>query len=181
MTLDKVTQEVRVDAQQRASQILATAEEEASTISQKADEEITSFREQQQERYAKMHAQQERQLLVAARTDAQRVLLNAKKDVIDTVMERVTKAFQTLAKKERQELLEGLLTHAKKEIKVATVFVNKKDKDLLKGATVKTAEIAGGLIAQNKEGTVSVNLSIESLLEQVRHDALVELSEVLFQ
>ncbi|HIJ11409.1 TPA: V-type ATP synthase subunit E, partial [Candidatus Woesearchaeota archaeon] len=42
-------------------------------------------------------------------------------------------------------------------------------------------DMAGGLVAESKSGEVSVNLTVDELLESARGELLVKVNEVLFE
>lgn len=180
MGLTDVTNEIKVQAEQQAQEIVAQAEAQASEITAKADAEVAEYADNAKKHSEQLRELTERKILAAARVDAQRLVLNTKKEAIDSVMDNVKEHFASLKQAERGTFLRNLLKKAKQEITVDTVFVQKKDKAVLKGVKAKEAEIAGGLVAQSKDGNVSVNLSVEELLQSVRQDVLVDVSEVLF-
>ncbi len=108
-------------------------------------------------------------------------MLNTKKASITAVLEAVQQRIASLESTEKKEFFQNLLARAQAEIDVATVSVNEKDTSAIEGSfTVKNADIVSGLIAENEDGTISVNVSAEELVEAVRAEKLVELSEVLF-
>ena len=157
MGLAQVKEEIVAQAKDRAAEVVKGAEEEAKTIEHKADDEIGVYEQQARQRAEQLHNSIERKLLAAARFDAQRLIMNVKKAAINDVMESVKLKFSELGKQERERFLQNLLRQAKKEIDVETVFVNTKDKAFMKAHVehIKDEDISGGLIAQNKDGTVA--------------------------
>ena len=58
----------------------------------------------------------------------------------------------------------------------------KEDFDLLKSKAIKmkSSAIEGGLIAETKDEGISVNLSFEEILGQLREELAMKVQEVLF-
>jgi vacuolar-type H+-ATPase subunit E/Vma4 len=180
MSLQNVKEEIVSQASQEAEKVLDQARQDASEVSQKAKLEVSDYKKQAEENFAKMQEATERKMLAAARFDAQRLIMNSKKELVDEVIENVKKNLANLTKTDRKKFLQGLLVKAKKEIDVSVVRVNKNDTSLITGVKTSNTNISGGLIAENKEGTISVDLSVEELLETAKSDLVVELSGVLF-
>lgn len=181
MGLQEVKAEIAAEADLQAEQIIRLAQEQAEVVRTKAKDEIRDYQKE-----AKLHIQSlfrglEQKLLAAARFEAQRLLLNTKKKLVEDVMNEVKTTLTSLNKTERARFLQDLLSRAKSEIEVDTLLMNKADDSLIKNKVrIKESNISGGLIAQNKSGTIQVNLSIEELLEQVRVQTFVALSQTLF-
>ena len=50
----------------------------------------------------------------------------------------------------------------------------------MKGLNVQAIDIAGGLVAENKEKTVRVDYSFETLLDGIKENELQNISKILF-
>jgi V/A-type H+/Na+-transporting ATPase subunit E len=181
MSLENVTDEIKSHAASKAAKIVADARLKADDIMRKANEEVNEYKKQGSSSTAVLIESMERKIRALAHQNAQRMIMNTKKELLQTVVANAMTRIGTLPTKEKEQFLTTLLTAAKNEIDVHTVYVNVADKTLIKGVkNLKTAEIAGGLLAEDRSGEVSVNLSVEELLESARGDLLVNVSEVLF-
>ena len=69
---------------------------------------------------------------------------------------------------------------AKNDIEVAKIYCNKKDLKVLKDFKAEAADITGGLIAENKEGTVRVDYSFDTMLQNIKENELQSINKVLF-
>jgi len=72
---------------------------------------------------------------------------------------------------------------AQKEIPVKNVFANAIDKaavQSIKGIMFHQSDISGGIIAENDDGTVRIDYSIDELLACVRKQYLQETAAILF-
>ncbi|MFH1275497.1 MAG: V-type ATP synthase subunit E family protein [Candidatus Woesearchaeota archaeon] len=180
MTLENVKQEIIDQAEQEAKSIIEEAEKEAKQMDDKATLEIEEFKTDARKRNESLLEAMERKMLAQARFDAQRLQMNSKKEMIEEVINNTRAKLSTLNKTEKQKFLKKLLIKAKGEIDVAKVFANKNDLSLISGVKTESYNISGGLIAQNQDGTISTNLSVEELLESASNEMLVEISGVLF-
>lgn len=181
MALIDVKKEIVTEAETTAKEIDVAAKAEAKEILTKAKAEVAQYKEQAEKHTAALIESMERKMLASATFDAQRNVLNTKKASITAVLEAVQQRIASLESTEKKEFFQNLLARAQAEIDVATVSVNEKDTSAIEGSfTVKNADIVSGLIAENEDGTISVNVSAEELVEAVRAEKLVELSEVLF-
>ena len=181
MTLQHVKKELLQEAKKEADRILADAEKEITGIKKKVKDEITQYKKEARQHIEEMAKGSEKRILAAANFDAQRLLNTAKKEAVDLLLLKVKQKLTSSSDRERKEFLSKLLEMAKKEISPARVYVAAQDVNLVSGDfSVKKAEISGGLIAETKEGTIRVNLSIEELLQSLREEKSAELNEVLF-
>jgi len=189
MGLENVKQEILDQAQEKAELLLEQAGKEAREIKSKASAEISEYLEQAKQSHEKLVEAMEKKSLAQARFDAQRLMMNAKKESVEEVLREVRNAIIHLNKTDKQKFLKQLLATAEEEVHVEKVFVAKEDVSLLSGVhsgvhsgvKVEAKEIYGGLIAQNKDGTISVDLSVDELLESAKNEMLVEISGVLFE
>jgi len=180
MALENVKQGILEEAHKAAKQIVAAAQKEAQQITQRQEDELEQFKQEQDKSTRHLVRVLEQNILASARFEAQQQLMSAKEDSLNQVVAEARKSLLSMDKAKRSKWLTALLKRAKTEITVAAVYVNKKDKDLLTGTTVKITEIEAGLIAETKDGSISVNLSADELLDTAKRNSLIEISEVLF-
>ncbi|MEK6876839.1 MAG: V-type ATP synthase subunit E family protein, partial [Nanoarchaeota archaeon] len=62
----------------------------------------------------------------------------------------------------------------------AKVYCNKNDAKLVKGFKAESSDITGGLIAENADGTVRVDYSFDTMLQNVKENELQKISKILF-
>ena len=96
------------------------------------------------------------------------------------VGEAVREQLQSLPAEKRRAFVQRFLTLAGNQIEVSRVIVNAQDAKYVTSHTAKQGPIGGGLIAENSDGTLRVDYSIETLLMQASTDALPEVAEELF-
>ena len=180
MGLDNVKEEIITEAEEKASALLKEAKSEVQKIRDTAKEEISQYRTEMEAHQKHIFETLSRKMLAQARFDAQRLLMNSRKECITEIVEAVQEKLLTLGKAEKKAFLQNLLARAQEEMTVARVHVNKQDISLVSTVSVFPGEISGGLIAMDKEGKISIDFSSDALLKEAHQELLVELSEVLF-
>ena len=180
MGLDNVKEEIIAEAEEKAAALFKEAKSEVQSIQDAAKHEISVYKKDADARQKQMVETMSRKMLAQARFDAQRLLMNSKKEMTEEVISDVQRKLSNLGKTEKKDFLQGLLRQAQREMSVARVSVNKNDISLINGVAAFPADISGVLIAVNKEGTISIDLSVDALLEAAQQELLVELSGVLF-
>lgn len=180
MGLEEVKKEILDEAQQEADRIIGEGEKEAESIVSQAKQKAEEYREDVKADTERVLDTVERRALGTASFDVKKHTLDEKNDIIDEVMENVVERLRSESESKRKKLLQALLKKAKDEIDVGTVYVNKQDKKLLTGVDVKVADIKGGLIAETKDGSVSVDLSFDEIIDEIRKNELEDINQRLF-
>ena len=180
MGLESVKEEIIRNAKEQSSAMIADARRQANQLAKEAEKKIEETKQRIEEETKRTADMTKRQFLAAAELENKKMLLDAKKQVIEKAFEEAKAKIEKMDDKKRETLLKKLLEKSSKEIEVGKVYCSKKDLKLLKGIKAEPAEIIGGLIAENKEGTTRVDYSFESLLESVREKELQKISKILF-
>ncbi|MBR9690574.1 hypothetical protein GOV08_02715 [Candidatus Woesearchaeota archaeon] len=158
---------------------------EATSIADEIRGKTATKVEEQKEKYAKETEDFMKQLkeLIesSAKFEVKKQELISKKEIISKVFKKTEELIDSLDDKTLEELTSILLKDAKKQIDVKYVFCNEKTKKWIPtGITAKTQPMLGGLIAENSDQTLRVDNSFETIIEEVRKDALREIVKGLF-
>jgi V/A-type H+/Na+-transporting ATPase subunit E len=182
MAIEDVKKQIVSEAEKQAQQLEEDAKLEAQRIEADVKRDLDEHKKELKENAEQMLTTLERRELATADFEGRRMILDKKREIIERVLEEAKKELAEQSAAKRKEFLAQLLKKAEQEIDVKTVYVDKKDKTAItdKKAKVKEADINGGLIAETEDGKVSVNLTVDALLEQVRDEHLQKLGEVLF-
>lgn len=202
MALRDVTAAILADARQRAEALRSEAGQEAARIAEAAARDAASYERELRAKAEQLIAAARRKALAAAEFEGRRRLLDTKKALIERAVQEAKQQLEHLPAAERRALLAALLARAAQEIDVRRVLVNARDRaaanDVLKGMqrdalkgtmspaarnkriTIKEHGISAGVVAENADGSVSVNLSVDELLAQIKEAELQQLGEVLF-
>jgi len=180
MGLEAVKEEILNSAKEKANSLTAEARKEANRIMREAERKAEEMKEKSEAETKRMIDLIKRQELASAELENKKMVLEAKKQIIDAVFSEAKQRIESLDDRKRETYIKKLLEKAKKDIHVAHVYLNKKDAKSLKEHDVETADIIGGLIAENKDKTVRVNYSFETLLESIKESELQNINKVLF-
>ena len=180
MGLEAVKEEILSNAKLQVTALMAEARKEANRIIREAEKKIESLKEKKEAEAKRMVDMIKRQDIASAELENKKMLLEAKKQIIDSVFLETGKRLEALDYKKKEVFIKKLLEKAKKDIELNNVYCSKKDAKFLKGSNIEAADMIGGLIAENKEKTVRVDYSFESLLQAVKENELQNVSKILF-
>lgn len=135
----------------------------------------------EKEQAAQLKLQSELQLIAQMRaaeskSESKQQILEKKGELIGLAMQKAKEAI----KRKNKEYLPRLLSKAQLQIEVGQVYCRKEDAKFLNAKTVPQ-EIGGGIIAETKDGAVSIDYSYGGLLEQIKEKYLFDISEALFK
>ncbi|MDO8480494.1 MAG: V-type ATP synthase subunit E family protein [Nanoarchaeota archaeon] len=177
MGLDEVKAELLRSMQVDADKIAQDAEAQAKELDSQLKADLKQRRKAGEE---SLQRELEHLAIVKdaeARSEVSHVLLERKRKLI---AEAVKAAKSRLG----SETLKTLLKKTQGEIEVARVLCRKQDVPSLSGmaagAEMVPAEISGGIIAENKDGTVSINYTYDELLARILDRHLQEIAAALF-
>lgn len=183
MGLDHVRQEIIAEARQAAAAQQRSASQQAAEIIRDAEAKLAEYRNAAAEKHGELCQRTAQQELAGARFEGKKIVLNKRKELIDAVFAELAERLQQLPDAQREEILSTLLANAEREITVHAVHVNSRDAGALskrKGLFVKPANLIGGLIAENADGTVRVDCSFDQMLQQLREQELATIARELF-
>ena len=180
MGLEAVKEEILGNAKKEADAMTAEARKEANMIARGAENRIKEIKEKNDAETRRIIDAIKRQELASAELENKKMLLEVKKQVIEIVFLEARKKLESLEDEKREAYIKRLLEKAKNDIKIAYAYLNKKDERFLKEFKSEHADIIGGLIAENKEKTVRVDYSFETLLQSIKENELQNISKILF-
>ncbi len=182
MALEHVKQEIIDHAEYEAKQIIAQAKVQAKSDIEAAHEAVATFEEQVYAAQEKEKETLEKQHAAAMKMRAKRILFEKRKEILVRTYDALARKVAKLPKTAREKLLTQLFTQAKKECAIYHVYCAKADL-LFVRKFVKNAQavnILGGIIAENKDGTVRVDYSFDSMLRTLKEKNLQEVAGILF-
>ena len=180
MGLESVKEEVIRNAKEQANSILAEARKEAGRIMKEAEAKVEEMKAKSEAETKKAIETLKKQELASAELDGRKLVLDAKKQAIDNAIAEARKKLESLDDKKREQYIKKLLEKAKNEIDVAYVYCSRKDAKFVKDFEVINTDMLGGIIAENKEKTIRVDYSFETLLESIKESELQNISKTLF-
>jgi V/A-type H+/Na+-transporting ATPase subunit E len=180
MGLEQVQEEIEQEAKKTAQRLIKEGQKEAERLKAEVEEKVGVYRKTMEDDVRNTLAEIERQTASNADLSAHSMVMGAKKAIIEEVFDN---AQEQIRAKKQEAFLKTLLQKAKKELEIATVSVNAKDKAVMEtlfSGTVNEEDIIGGIIAENKEQTIRIDYSFDSLLDQVKENNLSAIGKILF-
>jgi V/A-type H+/Na+-transporting ATPase subunit E len=179
MGFEELKKKVLKEAEVEEKRLLSEAEKEKQRLQKKAEETIKAFSEKVDKETDKEIAQLETREIASANLEVKKRSLKAKEELFEkvftTLKNDVGKKLKTA---DRKKLLENLVKLAEKQISIGIIYCNKEDAKLL-GKNCKEQKMLGGIIAETKDGTVRLDYSFETLIEEIREKHIAEITEVL--
>jgi V/A-type H+-transporting ATPase subunit E len=186
MTLESMIRTAHKQGQEEIDIMHKATGKEVLAILDAATKEIEAMTEE-----AKAWAESEAKRLgigkvSSANLEARKLMLKSKAEVLAMVKEGVIKRMRGLSIIERERVIRKLLARARKHIPEGTVCVRQEDLDILKenmgsyriGPIVN---ISGGIIVDSSDRKRRIDLSFDSILEDVWERNARELSSFLFK
>ena len=180
MGLETVKEEILNSAKEKSNSLIAEARKEANRIMRETEKKAGEMREKSEAETKRMLDLIKRQELSSAELENKKMILEAKKQIIESVFAEAKKKIENLDDKKKEAYMKKLIEKAKNDIDVEHVYCNKSDAKFLKSFKAEHASIIGGLIAENKDRTVRVDYSFETLLQSIKENELQNLSKELF-
>ncbi|MDP3765768.1 MAG: V-type ATP synthase subunit E family protein [Nanoarchaeota archaeon] len=180
MGLETVKEEILNSAKEQSNSLIAEARGEANRIMKESETKIETMKEKSDAETKRMMDMIKTQELASAELENKKMLLEAKKQIIETVFIEAKKSLEGLDDKKRENYLKKLIEKAKNEIELMNVYCNKRDSKFLKGFNIETIDVIGGLMTENKEKTIRIDYSFETMLQSIKENELQNINKILF-
>ncbi len=180
MSIETLKEEILQEAHSEAARIMNPAKKESAKIVAEAKKRVESLRLSRQDELKKTIELIRKQEAGKRELERKKQLLEVRKSLVDDAFSEALNEFQSCDVKKRAAILAALLKLAEREIIVATVTCRKEDASLIKKYQTRPGNIAGGIIAENKDKTLIVDLSYESLFADLREKELQKVNAILF-
>jgi V/A-type H+/Na+-transporting ATPase subunit E len=191
MGLEAVIGEIRSKGQKEADAIRDKAKSEVSGILTGSQLKAEKIKVAAEESVEKNIAIIESQEISAANLVVKRELLNSQKELLDQVYQTTLRNLQALPESFHREAIKSLLQGAKGQIPEGIVHCNARDMQVLKevigqnnefkGYTAgNSVDIEGGIIVESRDGTLQIDSSYRTFLNQVWETGLKDASDILF-
>ncbi|MBI5389997.1 hypothetical protein HZB02_00735 [Candidatus Woesearchaeota archaeon] len=180
MGLEEVKQEIQKKAEADVHRLLAEAKQEGNSILQQARERAATLQKEADLRVKEMVNRMERTEVSAAQAASRRKLLEAKKEVLDSVFTQLKKNLGSLSVDKKKKLCKRLLEKAEQQTTIKKMYCNQNDKALFTGYPVTVQPMLGGCKAESDDGMITIDYSFDMFLEQVKEEQLQYAGKMLF-
>lgn len=181
--MQELVESITHDAKLQAADILRHAHKDIQKYNEETEQLIAAKR-QQLHAQAKIKEQELLQRIEAKRKlEAMQQTLRCRQELIDETFEAARQKLEKLPPAQRKKLLDQLWKKASSQISIAQVTAAEKDMQTMrkKCRKVRSTPGIGGFIAENKDGTIRVDMRFETLLEDVKTKKSSEIAQVLWR
>lgn len=176
MGLQDVIGEVESSGRRRAQELLDAAKAESDSIVAAAREKADAYKAQRLQEAERDVEQLHAQMISSAEFEARKRVLGAEAELRAAFQKALLDGFAALPAKTRQAHVKKLLAQAKDVVPDGKVWGAEKDKKALQSQKTfefaGTTDIAGGIQVESKDGSIRVDLSYETLLQDQWRDVL---------
>ena len=180
MGLETVKEEIIRNAKNQEESFIAEARKETVRLMNEAEKKVVEMKEKSDAEAKRVTETIKKQELASAELENKKMLLETKKQLIGSVFSGVKEKLVNLDSGKSEDYIKKLIEKARNDIEVANVYCNKKDIKFLEGFNAEAMEMIGGIIAENKEKTIRVDYSFDTMLESMKENELQNISKILF-
>ncbi|MDQ1274839.1 MAG: V/A-type H+/Na+-transporting ATPase subunit [Euryarchaeota archaeon] len=182
MGLEIVVKDIQEGARAEVSRIKAEGDAKASEI-------INEAKEMQKKMLGDSLAKAEedlqslhQQVISSANLEVKRITLNKRKELLDKVYNQTIEKIKSMPASKKEELLKHILN--KYEASGARVYSSKDSEQIVRKLTSLTyagnINCIGGVVLDNEDGTVRLDFTYDSILENVYEHSLKQISDRLY-
>lgn len=184
MALDKVVGNILESAKKEAATHIATAEKERASILQQADETIANKKKAQEKELEIALKRLRQQEISSAELEAKRIILNAKKEILDRSHAETLKELESMSAAEKGRIYSKIMADAKKIISKPKVLCPKGEASLVPReselASVTETDMGAGLVLESQDGTIRLDYRFSTILGSVWEKEMKNVSNILF-
>jgi V/A-type H+-transporting ATPase subunit E len=181
MALDAVVESILATSKDKVAQINVAADQEAARILNEARERAADIKSRKETEVGHAVEALERREISSANLEVKRAELNVHKDLLEQARFNLMEKIKDLPKKDNEAMLKTLL--APYDLKDMKAYSNKRDEAFVSSLTPNYAgnlDILGGVVVENKDGTIRYDLTYETLAREVFNSKMKEVSKILF-
>ncbi|OPY33366.1 MAG: V-type ATP synthase subunit E [Methanomassiliicoccales archaeon PtaU1.Bin124] len=183
MALDNVVGQILDSANKDADKLIQEAEKEKAAILNQADDSIAAKKKAQDKEQEVALVRLKQQELSSAELEAKRIVLNAKKEVLDETFRETLKELNAMPASEKSKVYAKIIAKSQSVIINPKVYCPKGDGSLVQATGVRTViekDMEPGLILESDDGSISLDYRFKTILEGVWEKELKNISNVLF-
>ena len=185
MSLEKIIQKIKKDADREAGSIIQEAEQKARDILTLGEQETQDIIEKMERDHEKEIEGLKKKMLSAARREVRHMMMRAKEEVIMDCFSQAEKYLGDLKGQEYATLVKTLMLKAKPLMKKGVVIPSREmDKKIARemGFQVDPHTISslGGVRIQDADGSMEIDNTFEGLLTRKHNEIRIKIAKMLF-
>ena len=182
MGLEAIIEEIKAKGRAEADTISGETSQEVSKIIADAQASAAKINAVKQEAVRKEIDRMRQQELSSANLEIKKLMLNARKDILDEVYESAKDSISKLPAEKNKMILKSIIE--KNESGNSKIFSKGKDKATVKKITklefAGEIDCIGGVVIENKDGTEVLDFRYDMILKNVNEQSLKQVSDILF-
>ena len=184
MALDDVKLEITRSAEQKAAAIMAEADAEVATIMEAAEQEISATKAKEDKRLAESIERLKRQELSSAELESKKIVLAKKKEILGRAFDETLASLENASAEDKLQVYKKMVASGKSVIANPKVYVpagcNVSAADLGVSEVIPSEKIVSGIILENDDGSLQVDMQYRTILQSVWDREMKTLSDILF-
>jgi len=183
MGLDKVVKDIADKAETESKAIVAKASADAAAEKRSAEAQAQQNAAAELGKADLAIPKMRQRELSSAKLDVKKAKLNAEKDVLGEVRADYVKRLAALPREKKVDIINQLIGLARKEIPAGKIYTNAADADLVKGSGYEyggNIKCAGGIVVTSSDGSVNLDYTFDSILEDVWNASMKPVADILF-
>ena len=184
MALDKVRDEINASAADEARKIESLAEAEVKKILADADAEISEINKREEKRLSEAKARLQRQEISSAELESKKIVLAKKNEILARTFKEALEQLESAPAKKKLEQYKLMVKASKEVIESPKAYIGPEDKFTAKqlgvSSVVVDERIKAGLILENEDGTVQVDMQYKTILQTIWDRETKNLTDILF-
>jgi V/A-type H+-transporting ATPase subunit E len=182
MGLEKVIEQIEKDGEEKTRSLLQDSEKQAAQVLQTMQRDLEEKGVQKKQETEKQIAALQTQEKSAVEIEAKKIRLNAEKDILASTYQQCLTSLESLP---HETILAALVRTVQKEMpEAAVIYSNKRDEAVVRSlSTLRYSgviECLGGVVAENSDKTLTVDLRYETIAATVWERSLKEIAKELF-
>ncbi|MCL2712338.1 MAG: hypothetical protein FWD37_03570 [Methanomassiliicoccaceae archaeon] len=184
MALDNVTKDITNSVKASVKAIEAERDAEVAKILAEADSVISDMKAKEDKKLKEAIEQLGRQVLSSAELESKKIVLSKKKEILEKAFAGSLASLESASAATRKKQYKQMVDAAKKVIDNPKAYCAKGEsitaEDIGVSKLEKVSSITGGLILENKDGTIQVDMQYRTILQTVWDREMKGLSDILF-
>ena len=185
MSLEKIIQRIKKDADSEAGAIIREAEQKVSDILAQGQREAKDSIKKMEREHEKDIEGLKKKMLSAARREVRHMMMRAKEEVILECFAQAEKYLGDLEGREYAKVVEALMLKAKPVVKKGVVIPSRDaDKKIAQelGFRVESRTVSsrGGVLIQDADGSMEIDNTFEGLLTRKHNEIRIKIAKILF-
>lgn len=183
MGLENVLLKIEKDTNEEVNRILAEAEQRADDIIRTAKMDAEKRYKESVDRTRRMAEAQLKQEICGAELEAKKRLLNVRRQLLECAYIDCVKS---LSDAEHEKIIPALIARSKRDMPDGSfIYSNKRDEPLVRKTSPNmeyagNIECCGGVVIENRERNVRIDLTYETLAQSIWNKNLKKIYVILF-